>query len=322
MLIVVLGAGAMGCLFGATLAKAGYRVQLIDIDPVQIAAIESDGICICGNADQLHVRVPISNPDGAVEIADWVVVLTKTLNTRSALESVRHILGPTTRLVSLQNGLGNAEELAQFAPSSRVVVGVTTIAADLIEPGRVYSNRDGSVRLNTILPGDPSVLCQFVESLRKASFHCVVDANVQSAIWHKTAFNSALNSLCAVTRLPVGDIGLDFNGRRLAHLIADEVLAVADILGVPVSKDEVRSSLDHAMDYARSHKPSMLQDILAGRPTEIESINGAVVRIARALNVAIPATEALYTLVRLLQPREVVTDDRASGEAKIDLYHA
>ena len=126
-----------------------------------------------------------------------------------------------------------------------------------------------------------------------------------AAIWEKVAFNAALNSICAVSGCTVDQIGLTPDGRRLADEVVSEVLSVARRLGIDVDPDKCRTSVAGAIAQHKGHKPSMLQDVLAGRRTEIESINGAVVSAAGRLDMEVPTTETLLSLVRLVEARAV-----------------
>ncbi|NDY93474.1 ketopantoate reductase family protein [Ideonella livida] len=298
MKITVLGAGAMGALFGGLLAEAGHAVTLLDVNDAHIEQVRTHGLRLITDAADRRVRVPILRPEQATEVPDWLLVFTKTLHTERALAAVVGLIGPHTRVLSLQNGLGNAERLAVQVPWERIAVGVTTVPADLQAPGQVHSGGQGHVRMMWAEGHDDPALARLAEALTDVGLHGTVDPGVKAAIWEKVAFNAALNSLCAVTGCTVGEIGAHAASRTLAHAIASEVLAVARQSGVQ-ARDAVHGVLDHAMDHHLHHKPSMLQDVLAGRPTEIEAINGEVVRQAASLGCAVPLTDTLATLVRL-----------------------
>lgn len=300
MRITILGAGAMGSLFGGLLAEQGHAVELLDVNPAHIARVQADGLTLdTDGRGRRVVRVPITRPESADSRPECLIVFTKTLHTTRALEGARAVLGPDTLLLSLQNGLGNAEKLAGFAAPSRIAVGVTTVPADLVEAGHVHSHGEGHVRMMMADGQHSERLCILAQALTEAGISTTVDPTVQSGIWQKVAFNAALNTVCAVANCTVGDVGRSADARGLAHRIATEVLAVAAASGMRVDEPAVHATLDHAMDHHLTHKPSMLQDLMAGRPTEIDAINGEVLRVARRLGVPAPCTEALDALVRL-----------------------
>lgn len=299
--ISVLGAGAMGSLFGGLLAEAGHEVELLDVNPAQIAAISEHGLLIRNDAGERRLAIPIMRPQEATRQPDWLIVFTKAMHTRSALETVRHLIGPETRLLSLQNGLGNAEKLAAFADASRIAIGMTTVPADLVAPGEVHSHGESKTRIVMVDGSESAALAALAAALDAAGLPCAVDPDALVAIWEKVAFNVALNSLCSVTRRTVGALGDDAGGRRLAHAVASEVLTVAQAEGLAVSPERTHTTIDHALDHHGGHKPSMLQDLLAKRPTEIETLNGAVVRAAERHGLTTPRTETLYALVKMAE---------------------
>ena len=299
--ISVLGAGAMGSLFGGLLAEAGHDVELIDVNPAQIAAVRQHGLLISNDAGERRVALPIMRPEEATTQPDWLIVFTKAMHTQGALAAAKHLIGPQTRLLSLQNGLGNAEKLTAFADASRIAIGMTTVPADLVAPGEVHSHGQSKTRVVMVDGSKDAALHALAAALDATGLPCAVDPDAVVAIWEKVAFNVALNSLCAVTRRTVGGLGADAGGRQLAHAVASEALTVAQAEGLMVSPERTHATIDHALDHHDGHKPSMLQDLLAGRPTEIETLNGAVVRVARRYGIATPRTEALYALVKMAE---------------------
>lgn len=299
--ISILGAGAMGSLFGGLLAEAGHEVELLDVNPAQIAAVREHGLLIRNDAGERRLALPIMRPQEATTQPDWLIVFTKAMHTQGALESARHLIGPETRLLSLQNGLGNAEKLAGFADVSRIAIGMTTVPADLVAPGEVHSHGPSKTRVVMVDGGKDVALDALAAALDAAGLPCAVDPDAVVAIWEKVAFNVALNSLCAVTQRTVGALGAHAGGRQLAHAIASEALNVAQAEGLMVSPERTHATIDHALDHHGGHKPSMLQDLLAGRATEVETLNGAVVRAARRHGIAAARTEALYALVKMAE---------------------
>lgn len=299
--ISVLGAGAMGSLFGGLLAEAGHDVTLLDVNATQIAAIRERGLLIRTDAGERRLVLPITRPDEAKAVPQWLVVFTKAIHTGAAMETARHLIGPETRLLSLQNGLGNAEKLAAFAGPSRIAIGMTNVPADLVAPGEVHSHGEGGIRMVMADGGTDRALEALAAALDSAGLPCRVDPDAVVAIWEKVAFNTALNSLCAITGRTVGALGADAAGRELAHAVAAEVLTVAQAEGLAVLPERAHAAIDDALARHGAHKPSMLQDLLAGRRTEIEALNGAVVLAAGRHGITVPRTEALYALVRMAE---------------------
>ncbi|WP_434643159.1 ketopantoate reductase family protein [Achromobacter piechaudii] len=317
MNIAMLGAGAMGCLFGGLLSESGQRVTLLDIDDAQLDAIRSHGLRLeTDRGDRRIHGMSALRPEQCREAPDLLILFTKSLHTDAALRGVKALIGAPTRVLTLQNGLGNLEAVTRHVDPARVLVGMTTWPADLAGPGHVSSHGTGVVRLRSAAADDVVNIAaneaandatnnaHISQVLDGAGLRCEVDANVWKAIWEKVAFNAALNSLCAVTACSVGQLDLVADGGALARAVVSEVIAVARATGVDADESACHASVAHAIAHHRGHKPSMLQDVLAARPTEIEAINGEVVARARAAGVPVPHTAMLLGLVRLIQARQ------------------
>ncbi|GAB7547760.1 2-dehydropantoate 2-reductase [Cupriavidus sp. 8B] len=302
--IAILGAGAMGSLFGGRLAEAGHAVTLLDINDAHLDAIRRFGLRLqTDEADRRVHGMRAVRPEQAHAIPDLLIVFTKSMHTRAAMAGVRHLLGPGTNVLTLQNGLGSVEAIGEFVPAQRLLIGVTTWPADLVGPGHVHSHGEGGTRMMSADGVDRPAVAGTVAALERAGLHCTADADVWAAIWEKVAFNAALNPLCAVTGSTVDQLGSIPDGPALAFCVVAEVLAVARRHGVAVDADKVGANVLHAIGHHIGHKPSMLQDILAARRTEIDAINGAVVAAARRHGVPVPCTESLLQLVRLIEAR-------------------
>jgi 2-dehydropantoate 2-reductase len=306
MKISIVGAGAMGSLFGGLLAESGNEVTLIDVNDAHIDTVRTQGLRLATDGgDRQVTALKAVRPEDATGFPDLLLVFTKTLHTSAALSGVRHLIGPGVHVLSLQNGLGNVEKIAEFVPLERVLIGVTTWPADMVGPGHVHSHGQGVVRLMAADGVERRFVSQVAEVLTKAGLDCTSDGTVWAAIWEKVAFNAALNSICAVSGCTVDELGRLPDGSRLANEVVTEVLSVALRLGIDVDTAKCRANVANAIDHHRGHKPSMLQDVLAGRRTEVESINGAVVELAGPLNIKLPVTETLLSLVRLAEARSV-----------------
>lgn len=302
--IVVVGAGAMGSLFGGLLAESGQSVTLVDVNAAHLHAIQAEGLHLQTDAGARHVQgLRACLPHGATEPPDLVLVFTKTLHTAGALAGVAHLIGPQTHVLSLQNGLGNVEAIGQHVAMERILVGVTTWPADLVGPGHVHSHGQGVVRLMSADGRERPFVAAVARALDQAGLACTADAEVWTAVWEKLAFNAALNSICTATQCTVDQLGAVEDGRALAFAVVDEVLAVAQAQGIAVQPAACKARVADAIARHVGHRPSMLQDVLAGRRTEIEAINGAVVAAADARGIPVPCTRTLLQLVRLVQER-------------------
>lgn len=305
MKITVVGAGAMGSLFGGLLAESGHDVTLVDVNAAHLQAIASHGLRLHNDQSDRHIRtLRACRPDEADGVPDLVLLFTKTLHTASALAGVAHLLGPDTHVLSLQNGLGNVEAIGQHVATERILIGVTTWPADLVGPGHVHSHGKGVVRLMSADGHARPFVAAVARAIDEAGLACTADAAVWTAIWEKVAFNAALNSICTATHCTVDQLGAVQDGQALAFTVVDEVLAVAQAQGVAVHAEACKARVADAIARHVGHKPSMLQDVLAGRRTEIEAINGAVVAAAAVRGIPVPCTRTLLQIVRLVQARQ------------------
>ncbi|MCA8037831.1 2-dehydropantoate 2-reductase [Burkholderia arboris] len=312
MKIAILGAGAMGSLFGGRLAESGEAVTLIDVNDAHLEAIRRDGLRIDDDRGERRIRtLHAMRPEAANADAadtpdtpfDLLIVFTKSLHTRAALDGVRALLTPDTFVLTLQNGLGNVETVNAFVPIERILVGVTTWPADAAGPAHVRSHGAGTVRMMTADGAARPFAAAVADALSRAGLACTLDADVWAAIWEKVAFNAALNTVCAATGCTVDQLGHHHDGPRLALAIAAETAAVARAKGIAVDGARIARNVEHAIRDHRGHRPSMLQDVLAGRRTEIDAISGKVVAAARETGVAVPHAETLLALVRLIDAR-------------------
>lgn len=304
MKIVVVGAGAMGSLFGGLLAESGHAVTLVDVNAAHLKAIQANGLHLQTDDGDRYIRdLRACLPSEATEPPDLVLVFTKTLHTATALAGVRHLMQPGTHVLSLQNGLGNVETISQHVAPDRILIGVTTWPADLAGPGHVHSHGRGLVRLMAADGRDRPFVATLAQALDEAGLACTADPVVWSAIWEKVAFNAALNCICTTTQCTVDQLGAIDDGEALASSVVDEVLSVAQAQGVAVQPDACKARVADAIARHVGHKPSMLQDMLAGRRTEIEAINGAVVAAAAAHGIPVPCTRTLLQIVRLMEAR-------------------
>lgn len=300
--IVIVGAGAMGCLFAARLALAGKSVTVVDVDPARLALIAAEGITLDDDAGHHVACVDAALAAEITDPVDLLMLFTKGMHSAAAIRSVAHLAQTGCTVLTLQNGLGNVEAIAEVFPQTRILWGVTDFPADLEGPTRVASHGQGHIFLGNYPSGADDRAEQVANLFADAQLNAVADAEVKVAVWEKVAFNAALNALCTVSGLPVG--GLDHPaGRSAARAVIEEIAAIAEAEGAMIDRPRLESKVNFALANHRNHKPSMLQDRLAGRRTEIESINGAVLEAGARNGHSSPALQILTDLVRLGEPK-------------------
>ncbi|WP_269075896.1 ketopantoate reductase family protein [Comamonas koreensis] len=300
--IGILGAGAMGTLFGTRLACAGIPVTLVDVNQGLLQTIREQGLRCETDQGVLRARVQALQAHELVQpLARWLV-FTKSAHTESALQSISHLIGPNTLLLSLQNGIGHIETLHRFAAAQQIAVGVTTWPARLLGAGQVHSLGSGKIRM---MPRSGQIGAGFqdlCDDLNRAGLQSQIDPQVETAIWEKLAFNAAFNGLCGITRQTVDGLACPL-GRDLIYQVLAEVVTVATANGIAVDVPRIHATVEDALHHHVGHQPSLLQDLLAARPTETDSIHGAVIHAAQRHGVATPLNAMLHQLIRLTEQR-------------------
>ncbi len=299
MKVLILGAGAMGCLYGAALHRAGCEVVLVDVSQPHIDAINAHGLELETRAGVEHLPIPARRPEEVSEPVDLVVVFTKTFHTDQALAGIRAAIGPSTWLLSLQNGLGNDRRLAEHAAEDRILIGSSSMPSDLVGPGKVRSHGDGGSKLYPAFGGDPAFARQVCDLLGQGGLPAELEPQIHAAIWSKAIFNATMNPLCALTRRTPGFLGAHPESRAMITAAVDEGVAVANASGIAVPGQPIHDLTEVSMTDHANHEASMLQDVKAGRRTEVDAINGAIVEAGRAAGVAAPVLETLWRLVKL-----------------------
>lgn len=317
---MVLGAGAMGCLFGAAFSRAGASVLLVDVNEAHLARINASGLEVDTRAGIECLKIPACPPalvqGHAQGPFDLVMVFTKTFHTDQALAGIAPALGPDTHLLSLQNGLGNDDRLARFVDRARVLVGASMLPCDLIGPGRVRSHGAGYSSLYPAFGGDPAFAGQVAGLLSAGGLETRLDPAIRQVIWAKAIFNAAMNPLCALTLRTPGFLGAHEESRALVRAAVAEGVAAAHAHGVRLEAQPILDLTHTSMTDHADHEASMLQDIKAGRRTEVDAITGAIVELARARGHASPVLETLWRLVKLEEAKLASVSSPAPSSAK------
>lgn len=300
--VAIVGAGAMGCLFGARLAEQGARVTLVDVNRDRLSVIAHDGITLTDDDGERTIALQASRADEIATPIDLLLLFTKGVHSAAAIDSVAHLAAAGPVALTLQNGIGNADLLAERFGADRVLMGTAHVPADLTGAAAVVTHGFGHVELGGFNPAAQERAAAVVDLLRGAGFGAKVADDVNAVIWEKLAFNAALNAIAMICEVP--NAGMDNEpGRRLAFRVVDEAVEVAAARGIRLDAARIRSTIDAALREHAHHKASMLQDREHGRATEIEMINGAIGREGARLGVATPVCDTLSDLVRIIERR-------------------
>jgi len=297
MKIAVVGAGAMGSIFGARFAQAGHDTVLVDVAEPLVEAINANGVTVVRGDEETVTRVPATTDPTSVGEVDIVVFFTKCYHTAVAAEGARPLVGPTTVVASLQNGWGNGDTLAAAFPPEQVVVGVTYNSGLLEGPGRVVHPAEQPTLVGSFVD-DGDGASRLADAIATAGFEASLASPVRPEIWKKLILNAATLPSAALTGMHAGALGECEDTRALVLDTTREAVAVAQALGYEIDYEERIDTILGLLEKAGPSKASMLQDVEAGRRTEIDVINGAVVKAADEQGVEVPINRALVQLIK------------------------
>ena len=297
MRVCVIGAGAMGSVFGGLLAHVGHDVTFVDTWEENVAAINAHGVRLDGVKGELRIpaNAVVGLPHGLE--ADLAMIWTDANNTRRAAVTAAAALAPDGFAITLQNGIGNVETLIEVLGKSRVAAGSSMCSAAMRGPGHASFTHMGMTSVGEIDGGGSARVEQLRAALAQARFQVRVHPDIMSLVWSKFAHNCAVNAICATTGLRVGEFARVAALDRLQDHVIDEILAVTQAKGITLDDPDFRGHVK-AHCWKKFNRPSMLQHIEAGTRTEIDAINGRLVEEGRRLGVPTPYNDALACLLK------------------------
>jgi 2-dehydropantoate 2-reductase len=317
MKIAIMGAGALGGTFGFMLADAGFDVTLVDVDQTKVEAIRRDGLTlIMPDGSRRHRVVRVTTDPTEVGVVDLVQVSVKGYHTTSAAELALPMVGPHTYVLSLQNGLKNLQRIQAVVGSEKVVGGVTAYSAMPLSHTLIkYNGGMGGISIGRYDSADDPGLDRLVDMFNAAGFeaHRIL-GDIREPIWRKLLANSSVNAVAALTGLTGTEIRDIEPANRLVRAMVQEVAAVAGAQGFSFPElDHPDDYVIKTLDWVGDNKVSMLQDVEAGRRTEIDTLTMAVVERGEEYGVDTPLCWALGTLVQTLEQK--MLRDRQAKEA-------
>lgn len=299
MKIAIAGAGAMGCRFGYMLMMAGESVTLIDSWKEHVEAIRQQGLFVETETTQGYYPLPAMMAEEAQGEFDLVILFTKAMQLEGMLQKIKPILPAAKAVLTLSNGLGNIETLARYIDRDKIYAGVTLLSCELEGPGHIRATGTGNTEMQPIGGQDAMMSAQILNALNQAGLNAEISANVLLSIWKKAAFNSVMNTYCALLNCNVGGFGKLPGALAMAESVVREFVQVAANQGIPLTAEMVMNTVKKVFDPRESgeHYPSMHQDLQKGRLTEIDYLNGAIARIGQRENIPVPVNTLLTQLI-------------------------
>jgi 2-dehydropantoate 2-reductase len=311
--VVVVGAGAMGCVFGGLLAEGGLDVTLIDIWQEHVEAINRDGLRLSGHGGERFIPLRAITDATAVAPPDVVFFQCKATANAAAAESAKPLFAnPATVAISFQNGLGNEEEIGAIIGADAMIAGLTAQAAILEGPGKVRNFAALPSYIGEIAGGLSPRVEQLAAAFSRAGLETHASAEIMRQKWSKLLVNTAFAGTSGITGLTLGEVIQHGQLSVVARRAMEEAAAVAAASGVALDAEARRVVFDQIMaGAARNNKASVYADLSAGRRSEVDYIYGSVIRLASRHDVPVPTLGVLFGLIKGRE--QAMARERASG---------
>jgi len=303
MRVAVVGAGAMGCLYGGHLAEAGVDVSLVDVWREHVDAINAKGLHMTGVSGGRVVHIPATTDPETIGEVDLVLLFVKSYDTAQAMRDSGSLIGGDTCVLTLQNGLGNLEAITEAVGAGRALGGTTSHGSTLVGPGEIRHAGVGPTVIGTLDGGSRSMAETAADMFNGAGLQTRVSGDVRGDIWGKVLVNLGINALTALTGLRNGQLLEIPELRLLMRLAVEEGMMVAEADGVDLGPLNHLAHVYEVAEATGANRSSMLQDVDRERRTEIDALNGAVVGLGEKLGVKTPVNRALTALVKGLEHR-------------------
>lgn len=306
MRIGIVGAGAMGSLFGGMLARAGEEVVWVERWREQVDALNARGLAMTFGGETRHASGTAVDDPAQLGDVDLLMIWSKAYDTADAIAGVAASIGPRTIVCTLQNGLGNIEAIEEHVDADRIVYGVTGIGAVLLRPGEIQLTEGawtggGVTWIGVRSEAGRPVVERTGALLNRAGITTEIRDDIDALVWNKLAMATAMSSVTAVTRLRMGAV-MDTPGtRELLRTLTAEIVAVANGKGIELDGEEAITRNLHIYEQGRDHLTSMVQDVIARRRTEVAALTRAIAREGAAVGVPTPATAALAGLIEAIE---------------------
>ena len=299
MRVVIVGAGAMGCLFGFLLYRAGKNVWLLDKHPELTRHIREKGLTVEGASGKHIVSIPITTKVDDIQWADLIIIFVKAYDTAQAMLDAKPLIRQDSVVLTLQNGIGNVEAIVNVVGKEKTIAGTTAHGATVLGPGHIRHAGTGETIIGELHGQQTERLAAIRNFLGSAGIAVNVTQDVTSLLWSKLLINAGINPLTGITGLPNGAL-LDFEEtRKIMHRAVNEAKDVASRKGIRLIYEDHLQKVESVCQATSRNISSMLQDLRNKKKTEIDFINGALVKEGSGAGIVMPINQALTYLIRL-----------------------
>jgi 2-dehydropantoate 2-reductase len=301
MKIVIVGPGAMGSLLAAFLSKTGEEIWLLDKNKERAGQINQQGIHLEGLSFDFEAKIKASAEPQEIGKADLVIICVKSYNTKDAITHSKPLIGPDTKVITLQNGIGNIEIINEAVGQEKVIGGVTNLGATLLDAGRVKYAGKGETVIGRIDGKIPVEMRSIRQLFNKVGLEMRISRDIKALLWSKLIINVGINALTAITHLHNGKL-IEFEGTR--HILREavtEAIRVAKRKRIKLIYDDPLAKVEAVCEATAGNISSMLQDVLRKKRTEIDFINGVIVRQGQELGIPVPVNSLLVDLIKTIE---------------------
>ncbi len=299
MKIAIIGVGAMGSVYAALLASGGHEVWAIDTWADHVSAIREKGLRVEGASGDRTVRIEATTDAASVRDADLVIIATKDDGVDAAAKAALEIAKPDAPILTIQNGLGSADKVAEIVGSRRIMMGVVGgFGASMKGPGHAHHNGMEFLRLGEMDGGLSARLEAVAEAWRAGGFKVLTFDDIHKMVWEKLICNCTYSGPCALTGLRVGQVQANPSAWSIATACATEAFQVAKAKGIKLDFEDPVAYVRAFGQKIPNARPSMLLDHMAGRPAEVDAINGAIPREGAKIGIATPVNSVVVALLK------------------------
>ena len=301
--VAVLGAGAMGCLFGGLLAEKGLNVTLIDVWKEHVEEINKNGLKMDGHGGDRFIKIPATSDPSTIGKVDAVIVMCKATALEPALKSIKNIIRDKTVFMSFQNGIGHEAIIKSIVGDEKVIGGTTTQASNILGPGHIMNHAALPSWIGEYDGGITDRITEIADTFTAHNLEMIAAEDVKKRKWMKLFALTAIGPLSAIFDLHHTDLYINNNANDISRSLGKEIIletrevALAD--GVNVSEDECLFMFNKIVDSKQTNKSSMAFDVLYKRKTEIDFISGAVSIIGKKHGVKTPLNDLMYKMIKV-----------------------
>lgn len=303
MKIAVIGAGAMGSIYGGRLSKYN-EVYMVDTNEFIIDKINHDGLIIQENGEDLEFRpIGVTNTENIGEV-DLVILFVKSLFSKEALSANLGIIGEHTYVMTLQNGSGHEDIIAEFISKDRIIIGTTEDNGAVLAPGYIKHGGLGKTNIGMLVDDSNGYLEKLKEVFNQCGFNTIIHKNIQELIWDKLFTNVSLSVITGILQVRMGYIAQNSHALFMTECLIKEAVQVANSLGMNFNELEVLEKVKTTSLNSKDGCTSIYSDLRDGRKTEVDTISGSVVKASKKCRVPVPTHEFVVAMVHALEEKE------------------